>query len=159
MALPQEGGCASDDRVSSRAAEIARRGMMKSIRFAMLASAMLTACGMRTPSISVTAPPGALPRAGNVASNVPRHPMEKIILTEEDITDRPYQTLGDIKVTLRKWTVFDADPTREMMNQALMQKAAEMGADAVVLVRYGTVGIGASSWGTLEGRGRAVQFK
>jgi len=34
-----------------------------------------------------------------------------------------------------------------------------MDADAVVLVRYGTVGIGASSWVTLEGRGRAVQFK
>jgi hypothetical protein len=114
---------------------------------------------MRTPSVSVTAPSGVIPPAENVASGVPPHVTDKIILTEEDITYRPYQTLGDIKVSLRKWTVFDADPTREMINQALIRKAAEMRADAVVLVRYGTAGIGATSWGALEGRGRVVQFK
>jgi hypothetical protein len=33
-----------------------------------------------------------------------------------------------------------------------------MGADAVVLVRYGTVGIGLMSWGALDGEGRAIKF-
>lgn len=33
-----------------------------------------------------------------------------------------------------------------------------MGADAVALVRYGDVGISMMSWGSLEGKGRAVKF-
>ena len=36
--------------------------------------------------------------------------------------------------------------------------AAAAGADAVVLARYGTLGIGALTYGQLEGKGRAVAF-
>jgi hypothetical protein len=81
-----------------------------------------------------------------------------IALTEEDITDRAYKVLGDIEVTVNKTTIFNKDPTREMVDQKLREEAAKLGADAVVLVRYGTVGISFMSWGSLEGRGRAVLF-
>jgi hypothetical protein len=97
-----------------------------------------------------------MPQAnGPVAEKAP----SQIIVTESDIPDRPYVTLGDVSATVSKWTIFDHDPTREKVADALREKAAAMGADAVVLVRYGTVGIRATSWGELDGTGRAVSFK
>ena len=67
--------------------------------------------------------------------------------------------MRDISVTVNKTTIFNADPTREMVNQRLRNKAAELGADAVIQVRYGTVGIGLMSWGSLDGKGRAIVFE
>jgi hypothetical protein len=71
---------------------------------------------------------------------------------------RPLSSLGDISVTVAKWTIFDDDPTPQKVNDALREKAAQLGANAVVLVRYGTVGIGALTWGKLDGSGRAIAF-
>lgn len=76
----------------------------------------------------------------------------------ESDSSRKYTSLGDITVTVNKTTVFHPAPTRELVNQALKEKAAEIGADAVVLVRYGTVGVSLMSWGSLEGKGRAVKY-
>lgn len=81
------------------------------------------------------------------------------MLTEGDISDRPYIVLGDISVTVNKTTLFHADPTKEMVNEKLKEEAAKLGADAVTHVRYGTVGVSLMSWGSLDGKGRAVQFK
>ncbi|RVU39169.1 hypothetical protein EOI86_07935 [Hwanghaeella grinnelliae] len=83
---------------------------------------------------------------------------EDIIVTDEDITDRAYESLGDITATVNKTTIFNADPTPEMVEVELREKAAELGADAVVLVRYGNAGVSLFSWGSLEGKGRAVRF-
>ena len=117
----------------------------------------VAACGTRTESsVTPAAPgPGTAPSAVNAAAKAP----DQVILTEGDITNRPYRSLGDIDVTVKKWTIFDADPTRELVGKALQEKAAAMGADAVVLVRYGTVGIGFTSWGQMDGQGRAVAFQ
>jgi len=84
---------------------------------------------------------------------------EAVLLTEGDITDRPYRAVDDIEVVVRKATIFNTDPTKEDVAKALRAKAAEIGADAVILVRYGTVGIGIASWGQMEGNGRAVVFQ
>lgn len=83
---------------------------------------------------------------------------DDIFLSIGDLTDRRYKTLGDIEVTVNKTTIFNADPTREMVNEKLKVKAAKLNADAVLLVRYGTVGVGLFSWGSLNGKGRAVSF-
>jgi uncharacterized protein YbjQ (UPF0145 family) len=82
-----------------------------------------------------------------------------ITVTENDITDRPYDVVGDIKVTVNKTTIFNKDPTHEQVDDKLRDEAAKVGANAVILVRYGTVGIGLVSWGSLDGQGRAVKFK
>ena len=66
--------------------------------------------------------------------------------------------LGDITATVNKTTIFNADPTQEMVNEKLREKASELGADAVILVRYGNGGMSLMSWGSLEGKGRAVKF-
>ena len=82
----------------------------------------------------------------------------KIMLSEGDVKDRPYRNLGEISVSVNKTTVFHADPTPALVNDALREKAATMGADAVLDVQYGKVGMSLMSWGTLQGKGRAVQF-
>ena len=82
----------------------------------------------------------------------------QILVTENDITNKKYRVIGDIEVNVNKSTIFNEDPTRTHVDAELREKAAAMGADAVVLVRYGTVGVGLMSWGSLDGKGRAVQF-
>lgn len=84
---------------------------------------------------------------------------EDVIITENDITDKPYTVLGDIDVNVNKTTLFSADPTHEQAAEKLRQEGAKIGADAVILVRYGTVGVSLMSWGSLNAKGRAVKFK
>ena len=92
------------------------------------------------------------------ASTTKQKSPQAILVTEKDITDRKYKVLGDIEVTVNKTTIFHSDPTREKVNEELQKEAAKLGADAVVLVRYGTVGIALTSWGSLNGKGRAIVF-
>lgn len=82
----------------------------------------------------------------------------EVQVLEEDITDRAYMSLGDISATVNKTTIFHPDPTKEMVAEKLREKAADMGADAVVLARYGKPGISLISWGSMEGKGRAIKF-
>lgn len=81
-----------------------------------------------------------------------------IIVTRDDITNRQYVVLGDVNVTVNKTTIFNADPTPEMVDEKLRKEAAKLGANAVIMVRYGSVGIAFSSWGSLDANGRAVAF-
>ena len=81
-----------------------------------------------------------------------------ITVTENDITDRKYEVLGDISATVNKTTLFHPDPTPELVAEELRKEAAKLGADAVILVRYGTVGVSFVSWGSLDGNGRAIRF-
>lgn len=83
---------------------------------------------------------------------------QDIVVTETDISDRKYKVLGDIEATVNKTTIFHGDPTREKVNEELRKEAAKLGADAVILVRYGTVGVSMMSWGSLNGKGRAIVF-
>lgn len=85
------------------------------------------------------------------------HP-DNIIITRDDITDRPYEVLKDLKLGFNKTSLFHDDPTPSHVDALLKHEAAKLGADAVILVRYGTVGIGLASWGQLEGSGRAIKF-
>lgn len=81
-----------------------------------------------------------------------------VMVTENDITDKKYVSLGDITVSVSKNTLFDSDPNRDMVKAKLQDSAAKLGADAVVLARYGAVGITLFSYGSMEGKGRAVRF-
>jgi hypothetical protein len=96
---------------------------------------------------------------GAPAAARPAKSAADVIVSESDISNRTYTVIGDISVTVNKTTIFHPDPTRELVNEELRKEAAARGADAVVLVRYGTVGISLLSWGSLEGKGRAVSFK
>lgn len=84
---------------------------------------------------------------------------ERILLSDADMVGRKYFSLGDITVTVNKTTIFHPDPTKELVNVKLREKAAELGADAVIFIRYGDGGISLMSWGSLEGKGRAIKFQ
>jgi hypothetical protein len=117
---------------------------------AVSALTLLGACaeGWSTSQVTKTAEPARAAR-----------PAAQIEIIEGDVADRPYKSLGDISVTVNKVTIFNADPTHDMMNQRLRNEAAKLGADAVIQVRYGTVGRVALSSGSLNGKGRAIVFE
>ena len=83
----------------------------------------------------------------------------EVLLVEADLTERPYQSLGDVEVVIDKTTIFNADPEHKLINERLREKAARLGADAVILVRYNETGVSLKSWGKFEGKGHAVAFK
>jgi hypothetical protein len=99
------------------------------------------------------------PAAGSPATKLAAKQPADVFVTENDVTDKPYVVLGDISVTVNKTTIFDKDPTREAVTAKLKDEAAKLGADAVVLARFGTVGIGFASWGSMDGKGRAIAYK
>jgi len=94
----------------------------------------------------------------DIGKNIVKTDAKKIIISKEDITDRPYTILADITAVVNKTTAFHANPTPELVNEKLKQEAAKLGADAVILVRYGKEGVSLMSWGSLEGKGRAIKF-
>lgn len=77
---------------------------------------------------------------------------------ETDVAERRYESLGDISVTVNKTTVFHPDPTREMVTRKLQERAAKLGADAIIFATYGRVAVSLMSWGSMEGRGRAIHY-
>lgn len=123
---------------------------------ACMAAVTLSGCASWSTS-SVDTRSADTPRGLAAATQASKKSPDQVQLTDKD-AGRKYVSLGDIYVAVNKTTIFNADPTPEMVNQKLREKAAEMGADAVVLVRYGKGGISPLSWGSLEGKGRAVKF-
>src|SRR5258708_5474410 len=94
-------------------------------RFAMMAVAVLLLAGCGTRSSASVAPTLGATTAEAAVKPAPKSP-NQVTVTENDITDRSYQSLGDIEVTVKKWTIFDKDPTREKIDEALKEKAAEI---------------------------------
>ena len=84
--------------------------------------------------------------------------LQDIVITDTDMSDRNFTVAGDISVTVNKTFIFSKTPTRKMVNEKLREEALRIGADAVILVRYGSVGMTGWSYGSLNGKGRAVVF-
>ena len=127
-------------------------------QFFLLAVSLLVLSGCATWSHSNVQPASTAPATQPSASAKIVDPA-KILVTKEDISDKPYTVLADIEATVNKTTIFHDDPTPELVNEKLREEAAKLGADAVILVRYGTVGVSFMSWGSLDGKGRAIVFK
>ena len=81
-----------------------------------------------------------------------------IVLTKDTLEGWKYSSLGSIFVSISKATAFNQMPNQAMIDARLRQEAFKLGADAVILVRYGQPGMSLFSWGKLEGRGRAIKF-
>ena len=125
---------------------------MKIILTALLAASLTGCATWSTSSVDSKSADTA------VSTQAKKTPPSSVVITDKDIPDRKYQSLGDLTATVNKTTIFNADPTQEMVNEKLREKASELGADAVILVRYGNGGMSLMSWGSLEGKGRAVKF-
>ncbi len=125
---------------------------MKIILTALLAASLTGCATWSTSSVDSKSVDTA------VSTQVKKTLPSSVVITDKDIPDRKYQSLGDITAAVNKTTIFNADPTQEMVNEKLREMASELGADAVILVRYGNGGMSLMSWGSLEGKGRAVKF-
>lgn len=139
-----------------------KRTMTPVTRLAMMAVAVLAFAGCATWSTSeVHAPSLEDPRAASAPVPTKQAPtsVDKVALFEGDVADRAYEAIGDISVSVNKTTIFHRDPTPEAVAERLKEEAAKLGADAVIHVRYGTVGISLVSWGSLNGKGRAIVYK
>lgn len=81
----------------------------------------------------------------------------KIIISETALSDKKYKELGPVEGEVKKLTIFHRDPTKEQVDIILSDKAAAMGADAIVNVVYKS-GVGMTTWGYIEAKGTAVKF-
>lgn len=75
-----------------------------------------------------------------------------------DITDRPYEVVGEVTAGVRKATVFSKEASQEKIYKELWERADKLGADAVINAKYGDSHISALSWGKTNATGTAVRF-
>ena len=75
-----------------------------------------------------------------------------------DIADRPYTVLGEVKAGVRKATVFSGEPSQAKIYRELWERAEKLGADAVIKAQYGDVHVSAMSWGKTNATGTAIKF-
>lgn len=87
----------------------------------------------------------------------PARSAKDVLLSENGWPGRQWQSLGEIRVSVRKRSVFDANPTVAQVNDVLRERGLALGADAVIQVHYSS-GIGWTTWGYLNAGGLAVRF-
>ncbi len=79
------------------------------------------------------------------------------IAVSEAGSERRYQSLGEITVTLHKTTILQPDPTEAELAALMRAKAATIGADAIIETRFQRIREGLDG-SVLEGRGQAIKF-
>jgi hypothetical protein len=85
--------------------------------------------------------------------------VDGFIVTEGDISDRPYTVLGTVTAKAGKLTWVSRNPDWTDIDAKLRDKARQTGADAVVRVRYVPTGASLMSWGGIKGEGVAIKFQ
>lgn len=76
-----------------------------------------------------------------------------------DITDRPYVVIGEVKAGVRKATIISSEASQEKIYKELWERADKLGADAVVNAKYGDSHVTAINWGKTNATGTAIKFK
>ena len=76
-----------------------------------------------------------------------------------DITDRPYEVVGEVKAGVRKATIFSKEASQGKIYRELWERAEKLGADAVINATYGDSHVTALSWGQTNAKGTAIRFK
>jgi hypothetical protein len=117
---------------------------------AFLAVALATSAGCASYRVDSNVEQAPTPTAST-------SPAAQILLSESGLPGRKYTAIGPIEVSVKKLTIFHADPTKEQANEALIEKAKVLGADAVINITY-TAGVGMTTWGYMDARGTAVKF-
>ena len=118
------------------------------MRFAFVAAA-LSLC-MSLPAFAQTQVAAPTPVVTTGEFGVPVFPY--------DITDRPYEVLGEVSAGVRKATIFSKSPSQEKIYKELWERGEKLGADAVIKAQYGEAHISAMSWGKTNATGVAIKF-
>ena len=119
---------------------------MKILKLAALAA--VAALTVAQPAQAKKAPKTYI--VNNEAVGVPVFP--------HDITDRPYTVVAQVKVKVRKATVFSKAASQKKVYRELWKRARKKGADAVINATYGDSKITAMSWGQTNAKGTAIRF-
>lgn len=85
--------------------------------------------------------------------------VDGFMVTEGDISDKPYTEIGTVTAKAGKLTWVSRNPDRSDVDRKLMDQARRLGADAVVRVQYGSTGASMMSWGGVKAVGVAIKFK
>lgn len=120
------------------------------VLFVFLAAG-LSGCAAYRVSSNIDPAPGAASAGATAPTAGP------VVLAEDNLPGRRYTAIGPVEVSVKKLTVFHKDPTREQANEALIEKARSMGANAVVNITYSS-GIGFTTWGYIDAKGTAVRL-
>ena len=75
-----------------------------------------------------------------------------------DITDRPYEVIGEVKAGVRKATIFSKEASQAKIYKELWERAEKLKADAVINATYGESHVTAMSWGKTNAKGTAIRF-
>ncbi len=75
-----------------------------------------------------------------------------------DITDRPYEVLGEVKAGVRKATIFSKEASQAKIYKELWERAEKLKADAVIKANYGESHVSMMSWGKTNATGTAIRF-
>ena len=117
------------------------------MRIALIVALSLTAA---VSAYAQSSPPTPAPALAPGEFGVPVYPY--------DITDRPYEVIGEVKAGVRKATMFSKSPSQEKIYKELWERGQKLGADAVIKAQYGEAHISAMSWGKTNATGTAVRF-
>ena len=80
-----------------------------------------------------------------------------ILMYELDVTDRPYESLGELSASVTKLNPWGEEPTQAEVEAKLKEEALKKGADALIYVHYTKLG---ASWNRLSGiEGNAIAVK
>jgi hypothetical protein len=118
------------------------------MKYAFLAATVFALISV--PAVAAQTVVAAPPHTSNV---------DGFIVTEGDIGDRPYTELGAVTAKAGKFTWVSRNPDWTDIDTKLRAKARQMGADAVVRVRYAPTGASLMSWGGIKGEGVAIKFQ
>ena len=92
-------------------------------------------------------------------ARVPNQTLPQNVLVFDHDLDDPYDVLADLQITLRQSSAFGEKPTRNEAVRILQDRAARIGAHALVLVDFGHQGMSWWSYNELQGHGRAIRFR
>lgn len=79
-----------------------------------------------------------------------------ILVTKNSLDDKNCTVIQNIEATVKKLTLFHADPTKEQVDFVLAEKGKKLGANVVKNVKYES-GIGMTTWGYIDGEGEAAK--
>lgn len=113
--------------------------------FAVIAISVLSGCASYRTDSNIT------------AESTPVVASKNNVLIMEGVPNKKYKELGVVEVSVKKLTIFHKDPTKEQANEALIEKAKAIGADAVIKVTYES-GVGFTTWGYMDAKGTGVKF-
>ncbi len=119
---------------------------MKALKFAPLAAVLAFAAAQP----ALAGEKGKPYAIVNEAVGVPVFP--------HDITDRPYEVIGEVKAGVRKATIFSKEASQAKIYKELWERAEKLKADAVIKATYGESHVTALSWGKTNATGVAIRF-